>query len=78
MGDFLLVVLGQFPADQRFLLVIQPTGLMHAVFEIAQHQQSDNNRGHSLQDEHPLPAGPAMHTGEVVHDPAGEGATHHA
>ncbi|MNP81263.1 hypothetical protein D3C76_1795720 [compost metagenome] len=77
MGDFLLVVLGQFAADQCFLVIIQPAGLMHAVLEVAQYQQANKDGRHGFQDKHPLPAGPAMHAGEVVHDPAGERATDH-
>ncbi|MNN53716.1 hypothetical protein D3C81_1684880 [compost metagenome] len=78
MGDFVLVVFGQLPSDQCLFFVVEPTGLMHSVFEVAQYQKTDNDRGYSLQHEHPLPASPAMHAGEVIHDPAGERATHHA
>ncbi|MNC68647.1 hypothetical protein D3C75_1192700 [compost metagenome] len=78
MGDFFLVILGQLTGDQRLFIVVEPAGLMHAILEIAQHQQSNHDCRYGLQHEHPLPSGPAVHTCEVGHDPAGEGAAHHA
>jgi len=78
VGDLLLVVFGQFASDQGFFVVIEPGRLMHAVLQITQHQQADDHGGHRLENEHPLPAGPAVHAGKVVHDPTGQRATDHA
>ncbi|MNZ54199.1 hypothetical protein D3C78_720960 [compost metagenome] len=78
MGDLVLLILGQFLADQRLLFRVEPGGIVDAVLQVAEHQQAHHHGGNGLDEEHPLPARPALHAGEALHDPARQRATDHA
>ncbi|MNH38741.1 hypothetical protein D3C79_998200 [compost metagenome] len=69
MSDLVGVVLGELLGNQFLFFIGQPGGLMHAIFEIGQYQQADDDGWNCLDDEHPLPARPAMKTCELIHDP---------
>ena len=42
-----------------------------------EHDDTEDQRGNRLEDEHPLPAGMAPHARHDMHDPARQGAADH-
>ena len=74
----LLVILIQIGAHHAFFAFIEPARLFDAIFQHHQHHTPHQNGRDRLQHEHPLPAGPAVRSGEGFHNPAGERAADHA